>query len=283
MLSITSRTWGRKAAKLWWQDAQQQSARRLDDGTVMCHPVTHLMWFEEPGASRRSGICGANLGGEMPYALAVAGTINSAARLVAARGLQWERVLALADGADGMAEEGPPIEAIQRKCGRWQVADMRSLERVVAHALRDKHVRVRLLSPEPYRLREQQPGVTLDHTYLYFQDNDVLVPSALTVDDGWCSWQEETREGRLSPGVIMLSRATEPIIWPKAWHFRCKMASMSDEANDHCFGAVPVRWVPVARRWATGNRHRLVASLLLGRDLLVHVRSGSARPQLHES
>ncbi len=153
----------------------------------------------------------------------------------------------------------------------------------MAHALRQQYVTVRLAAP---CTGISPTGVSPEASALYHERRrrgrhsgiELVEPSDFLPCDGWRSWDASDGQGLLSPAVMMLSRDTEPICWPKAWHFALKMARMSDDECRDAFGSVPVRWVNAAHRWSCGNRHRLTACLLLGRDLPVRVQSGSQRP-----
>ena len=302
---VHSATWGRAAAKSWWLDAQQRTVRPFDgnDGTVLCNPVVHISWFGDDDEDSEQQLRNCHsLEPPLPSILRTPGpgVINSAARtLAAARTIRWERVRSIAEelelnddrdasgGCDAASEW--VVDTICDGRGDWRVMSARSLEHVIAHALCNLDSPTRLW---PKQLDGSAPtrgelpmvqDIPLDQSALYYEyrqrgQRERVTASTLSLHDGWGSWDAVVGQGMLSPHSLMLSRASEPVCWPKVWHFSSRMAVMSDAERLATFGHVPVRWVSQARRWACGNRHRLFASLLLGRDLPVRVQSGSQRP-----
>ena len=222
--------------------------------------------------------------------------INSAARTAAAsNAIRWERVRSVAealeasddcDVAGSCAAVLNPwtIDATIDGSCNWRVASRRSLEHAIAHSLRGLDSRTSLFRRQPVAdAAAAEETVPLEPSALYYEwrwrgQRERATPSTLSSEHGWKAWDEEAGQGMIDPSVLILSRACEPVCWPKAWHFCSRMVAMSDEERIATFGLVPVHWVAHARRWACGNRHRLVASLLLGCDLPVRVKSGSRRP-----
>lgn len=97
----------------------------------------------------------------------------------------------------------------------------------------------------------------------------------------------------LDPALVMSSRDLEPLVWPKVWHFTKKLRALYGEiglnegngdnveghrAASQVFGPTPVTWVPLARRWMSGNRHRVMAARLAGMPFTAVPSSKSADP-----
>ena len=192
--------------------------------------------------------------------------------------VDWPRIAALAKSLE-LSFECEPAKAFRREDGQWQVSDTRSLEKVIAHALLDRHVDVECVSAS------SAGGIHLDSSMLYRawpEAYECFTPSAsLGLDDGWEAFKSSEAgggRGLLDPKFIMCSRDAEPVCWPKAWHFARKAKVMDAKEVSAAFGEVPVRWVEEVQRWSAGNRHRLTSARLNGRALGVRIASKSRRP-----
>ena len=190
--------------------------------------------------------------------------------------------------------------------GHWQV-ELSSLDLVIAHAMLDLPVVVRPApSPEP---QSPEPTIGRAATLTRGLDETKLFPifkragelervraASISIQDGWQT--NPTAAGGtgrplrlLDPALVMSSRDLEALVWPKVWHFAKKLRTIygdvkegesdyadSHQAAAHVFGTVPVTWVPLARRWMSGNRHRGMASRLAGLPVAAAPTSKSEDP-----
>eukprot|EP00854_Cymbomonas_tetramitiformis_P019776 gene19776-23652_t len=218
---------------------------------------------------------------------------NSVARVLACQGLRWSSVLNLALALQNRAAEDSEaahelqqgqerntsdsslkiVLVVQLSSGECQVADVASLEIVLAHALLDRLVLARVTAGGS--------GVRLDPSKLFYEHQRCgtpVRPSGLQLEEGWRTLGPHTGSSRrvrmlMDPAIIAHSRDRDCACWPKVWFFAQKLLVAGDdparEDFDGGLGPVPVRWNADAGRWVAGNRHRVVASLLLGRPLVV--------------
>ena len=289
--------WNRKASTAWWRAALQHPEPEFKDEVYYnVHPLTQLVWHEwtlppPPQSLRTSAqVIGrfsdsdsADLGvyiESRPSLLRFPGpgVLNSAARTIAMDNIDWQQVYTTAQALErGDADPAMVIDVLPMTHG-WQVVS--NLEYVLAKALVDQTVVARP-SGSPVRQRSsvgQHSGFDPSKLYAVWRRAELECPhpSAAAPTDGWHRLQadggvavDDAEVVRLlDPSMVMSSRDLEPIIWPKAWHFATKLGALSDNAaRAACFGKVPVRWVPQTHRWMTGNRHRLIAALLLGQPM----------------
>ena len=294
--SMRPHAWGKSASFAYWQAALRHVATTRQDDTHLCHPLTQLAWAAPlvPAPSElavqaqvRNTFATGTLRADGPSLLPFPGpgVENSAACVAAMTSVDWMRVRTLAAELD---EQTDVAEVALRSSdgsvgARWHVA-ARSLELVIAHALRDRPVAVRCVAEANPVLLDP----TMAHAVLKRANRlDLLGPpnTAAAPGDGW---REHHGDGvdsgavrLLDPAVVMNQRDLEPPCWPKVWHFAEKMRSFGEDehARWRCFGQVPVRWVPVAGRWTCGSRHRVLAALLNGDGIAAVPASGSARPR----
>ena len=207
-------------------------------------------------------------------------------RTLAARGLEWTRIAALADSLELENVDdtkAATAQAFRRADGRWQVACSSSLEIVMAHALLDRRVLIERVASPPSSGVALEPSMLHSGWKRWSVPEYAPAPSTLQPEEGWACFEANTGgsggRGLLDPLVVMSSRDAEPVCWPKAWHFVQKSRGLDAEEWTRVFGEVPVRWVAEARRWSAGNRHRLIAARLTGRALPVRIASKSLRPK----
>lgn len=285
--------WNRRAGTRWWSNALQHAEPRLRNGVYFdVHPLTQLAWSDPavlpPPESLRelSQVRGRYATHPPPQPSLLAfpgpGVINSATRTMAMRSIDWQQVRATAAALE-CGDESPDnvVDAIELRCGTWQVVPS-NLEYVIAMALVDQLVRTR---PAGSESTPTHPTIEFEPSKMYaaWRRAGLACPEApnRTPSDGWrrpCNGDDaESPALFLDSAAVMSSRDMEPVIWPKAWHFTKKLAARDgdDEEQLACFGTVPVQWVPEARCWMSGNRHRVAAALLHGVAFAARPKSGS--------
>lgn len=274
--------WGKKMSNSWLAGARTHRPSEERDGIfVNVHPLTQLAWTDctalpSPPTSLRTQaqVIGrfATGASERPPSLLPfpgPGVVNSAARTMA-MDVDWPTIFAIASQLESGSESADRVvDVVAASRGtHWQVAAS-GIEYVLAKALVGQIVSARPVDAASL--------TTLDRSKLYapwrragvaYVEHPTGVPS-----DGW---RRQDGIALLDPSAVMSSRDIEPIIWPKAWHFARKLGALDDAAaHAACFGAVPVRWVPAAGRWMTGNRHRVIAAMLRGLAVAASPVSGS--------
>ena len=286
--------WGKLACSEWWRQAlRHPPASCRPDGTYLCHPLTQLAWASPlvtPPAElallpqvrhtyatdiERNAVAGPSL---LPFP--GPGVTNSAA-CTSALSIDWPRVRAIAERLTAQPElEATVAEVTSDPLTRtWRVS-AESMALVVAHALLDRPVAVRCVADGKPMAPDSSRAYAILRRAGRLDELPTPARRAVPRDD----WREAPDGGRpmmLDASTVMSSRDLEPIVWPKVWHFSCKMRTFNDdeEACWRCFGAVPVRWVPAAGRWMSGSRHRLMAARLNGLDCAAVPASGSVQPR----
>jgi hypothetical protein len=301
MIMAEKNLWNRRASNTWWRTALQHAEPSLRGGVFFnVHPLTQLAWSDPavppPPESLRlqAQVRGRfatdpSLHGPSLLPFPGCGVVNSAARTMAIS-TNWQHVRATAAALESGDESPDHVVDIFESSirGMWQVAP-NDLEYVIAKALVDQLVRARradnhLHSPTP----TTELSTELDYSKMYaaWRRAGLSCPEASSrvPSDGWRHQQGESSCTLPSSSVLFLdsadvmsSRDLEPVIWPKAWHFASKMATLdgSDKALLACFGTVPVQWVPEVNRWMSGNRHRVAAAMLHGTSFAATSKSGS--------
>jgi len=179
--------------------------------------------------------------------------------------IRWPAVLDLALQLPPREAAGRPLiaRAIPCRPTGMRVADIESLERCVAAALRGHLVEVHLVAEEALEAAPPEP--------------EREMPAA-SLEEGWTlrSRGATQLELLMAPGTAVCTRDTELCCWPKVWEFAQMLAK--GEAHSASLGTVSADWCPNRGRWAVRNRHRAIAARLLSAPLPAWSASPSARP-----
>ena len=238
--------WGKRPCQDYLKALRQQMPAPLDDDLVECHPLRHLRWTAGVSEENEDS-------SPLPPQLAFDAR-NSACHAAAAAGVDWTAVLRRARAYRG----GAPVPVVD-VLDNWRVADVESLEVVVACACLDRRVAVR---------RGEGAGVAFDleRAAPLLSRAGVSAPEVAAADPFLDGARTLVRPERLAS-----TRDLEAPVWPKVLHFAEVMANLPDAAaRRERFGAVPVRRLANGV-WAAGSRHRVAAARLCGLALACRV------------
>ena len=235
--------WGKRPCQDYLKALRQQTPARLDDGLVECHPLRHLRWT--------AGVAEEEDSSPLPPQLTFDAR-NSACHAAAAAGVDWTAVLRRARAYRG----GAPVPVVD-VLDNWRVADIESLEVVVACACLDRRVAAR---------RGGGAGVALD----FERAAPLFSRAGMTAPDVAADPFLDGARTLVRPERLASTRDLEAPVWPKVLHFADVMAGLDAAARRERFGDVPVRRLANGA-WAAGSRHRVAAARLCGLALACRV------------
>eukprot|EP00638_Chattonella_subsalsa_P009898 CAMPEP_0117744268 /NCGR_PEP_ID=MMETSP0947-20121206/6650_1 /TAXON_ID=44440 /ORGANISM="Chattonella subsalsa, Strain CCMP2191" /LENGTH=326 /DNA_ID=CAMNT_0005561169 /DNA_START=228 /DNA_END=1208 /DNA_ORIENTATION=+ len=294
--------WGKKDCKVHQKSLPSffdtlENMQNHDIGSqILLHPLSQLRWLSTGASFER------NLPSKTPWE-----QINSAARAMSLK-IDWSRVLKIAQKLDDSClskaefsniseqNEKEIVNIFKHPDGGWQVADGSSLEVCIAHALLDQQVQATVVSyPKSPSPAEQCIGYDkskfpTEHATKELKSSwhgSLLLwpsPSNLSIDEGWTLISRSGSRAvvKMCPTYVMCSRDLESCTWPKVWHF-IKMAHCQDNAKKRVqkkeedlwvsLPPIPLKWSPEAQRWESGNRHRVMASLICNIPFRAEIRT----------
>ena len=237
--------WGKRPCQDYLKTLRQQTPAPLDDDLVECHPLRHLRWT--------AGVAEENEDSSpLPPQLAFDAR-NSACHAAAAAGVDWTAVLRRARAYRG----GAPVPVVD-VLDNWRVADVESLEVVIACACLDRRVAVR---------RGEGAGVAFDLE----RAAPLLSRAGVSAPDVAADPFLDGARTLVRPERLASTRDLEAPVWPKVLHFAEVLANLPDDAaRRERFGEVPVRRLANGA-WAAGSRHRAAAARLCGLALACRV------------
>ena len=236
--------WGKRPCQDYLKALREQTPAPLGDGLVDCHPLRHLRWT--------AGVAEENEDSSpLPPQLAFDAR-NSASHAAAAAGVDWTAVLRRARAYRG----GAPVPIVACTSD-WRVADIESLEVVIACACLDRRVVVRC---------REGAGVALDLE----RAAPLLSRAGVSAPEVAADPFLDGARTLVRPERLASTRDLEAPVWPKVLHFADVMAGLDAAARRERFGDVPVRRLANGA-WAAGSRHRAAASRLCGLALACRV------------